>query len=190
MQALRYRRVSSASKSLGAPGSHLHPPRLRSKLCGSTKELRRFCGELPQTPRTRCSLRTNPTHDLAATSSRLDLGFEAQPKNCTRFFLPQCGPHLISFGHRVHRAEPTCLSTPHRPHKLRLFALALHLHQCKSSRNLHLQYSAKSQSTSRCQSLITPRSDHPPVLGRSDPRTCGRKATRLPFSLDRRGSLI
>jgi hypothetical protein len=27
-------------------------------------------------------------------------------------FLPPCGPHLISFGHWVHRAEPTCLSTP------------------------------------------------------------------------------
>jgi hypothetical protein len=26
--------------------------------------------------------------------------------------LPPCGPHFIPFGHRVHRAEPTCLSTP------------------------------------------------------------------------------
>jgi hypothetical protein len=86
------------------------------------------------------------------------------------FFLPPCGPHLIPFGHRVHRAEPTCLSTPWRPHKLRPFAPALDLHQCKSSRNLHMQYSAKSQSTSRCQSLITPRSNHPPVLGRSEPQ--------------------
>jgi hypothetical protein len=49
-------------------------------------------------------------------------------------FLPQCGPHLISVGHRVRRAEPTCLSTPRRPHRLRPFALALHLHQRKSSR--------------------------------------------------------
>jgi hypothetical protein len=65
-------------------------------------------------------------------------------------FLPPCGPHLISFGHRVHRVEPTCLSTPRRPHRLRPFAPALHLHQHKSSRNLHLQYSAKSQSTPRC----------------------------------------
>jgi hypothetical protein len=29
---------------------------------------------------------------------------------------------------------------------------------------MHLQYLAKSQSTQRCQSLITPGSDHPPVL--------------------------
>jgi hypothetical protein len=69
-------------------------------------------------------------------------------------FLPPCGPHLIPFGHRVHRAKPTCLSTPRRPCKARPFAPTLHLHQCKSSCNLHLQYSAKSQSKPR-QSLIT-----------------------------------
>jgi hypothetical protein len=40
------------------------------------------------------------------------------------------------------------------PARLRPFAPVLHLHQCKSSRNLHLQYSAKSQSTQRCQPLI------------------------------------
>jgi hypothetical protein len=86
-QALRSRSVSSASKSLDAPGSRLRPPSLRSWLCGSTKQPRRFCGEPPQTPRTRCSLHANPTHDLAATSSRLDLGFEAQPRNRTRLRL-------------------------------------------------------------------------------------------------------
>jgi hypothetical protein len=36
-------------------------------------------------------------------------------------FLPPCGPHLIPFGHRVHRAKPTCLSTPRRPCKARTF---------------------------------------------------------------------
>jgi hypothetical protein len=51
-------------------------------------------------------------------------------------FLPPCVPHLISFSHRVHRAEPTCLSTPRRPHKLRPCAPALHLYQRKLSRNL------------------------------------------------------
>jgi hypothetical protein len=43
-------------------------------------------------------------------------------------------------------------------------ALVLHLHKHQSSRNLHLQYLAKNQSTQRCQSLITQGSDHPPVL--------------------------
>jgi hypothetical protein len=97
-QALRSRCVSSASKSLNAPGSRLHPPSLRSWLCGSTKEPRRFCGEPPQTPRTRCSLHANPTHYLAATSSRLDLGFEAQPRNRTRLrlaFLATMRPTLV-----------------------------------------------------------------------------------------------
>jgi hypothetical protein len=86
-------------------------------------------------------------------------------------FLPPCDPHLISFGHRVHRVQPTCLSTSWRPHKLRAFTPALHLHQHKSCWNLHLQYSAKSQSTPHCQSLITPRSDHPPIIGRSGPHS-------------------
>jgi hypothetical protein len=38
---------------------------------------------------------------------------------------------------------------------LRPFAPFLHLHQHKSSRYMHLQYSVRSQSTPRCQSLIT-----------------------------------
>jgi hypothetical protein len=86
-QALRSRCVSSASKSLDALGSRLRLPSLGSWLCGSTKQPRRFCGELPQTPQIRCSLHAYPTHDLAATSSRLDLGFEAQPRNRTRLRL-------------------------------------------------------------------------------------------------------
>jgi hypothetical protein len=84
-------------------------------------------------------------------------------------FLPPCGLHLIPFGHRVHRVDPT---SPFfgGPVRLRPFTPALHLHQCKSSRILHPQYSAKSQSTPCCQSLITPRSDHPPVLRRYGPQ--------------------
>jgi hypothetical protein len=37
-------------------------------------------------------------------------------------FLPPCGPHLIPSGHRVHRVEPTCLSTHRWPQRLRPFA--------------------------------------------------------------------
>jgi hypothetical protein len=40
-----------------------------------------FCRELLQTPRTRCSLPPISTHDSSPTSSWLDLGFEAQPRN-------------------------------------------------------------------------------------------------------------
>jgi hypothetical protein len=73
-------------------------------------------------------------------------------------------PALDPAGHRVPRTKPTCLLHTWRPHQRRPFALVLHLHQHHSSRNLHLQYLAKNQSTQRCQSLITPGSDHPPVL--------------------------
>jgi hypothetical protein len=41
--------------------------------------------------------------------------------DCVLLLLPPCGPHLIPFGHRVHRAEPTCLSTPQRPRKAKTF---------------------------------------------------------------------
>jgi hypothetical protein len=57
------------------------------------------------------------------------------------------------------------LSSPHlEASRQRPFTLVLHMHQHQSSRNLHLQYLAKNQSTQRCQSLITQESDHPPVL--------------------------
>jgi hypothetical protein len=85
-------------------------------------------------------------------------------------FLPPCGPHLTPLV--TGSLEPSLLVSPlleglarHRP-----FAPALHLHQRKSSRNLHPQYSAKSQSKLCCQSLITTRSDHPPILGCSGPQ--------------------
>jgi hypothetical protein len=71
---------------------------------------------------------------------------------------------LDSTGHRVPRMKPTCLLHTWRPHRQWPFTLVLHLHQYQSSHNLHLQYLAKNQSTQRCQSLITPGSDHPPVL--------------------------
>jgi hypothetical protein len=73
-------------------------------------------------------------------------------------------PALDPIGHRVPQTKPTCLLHTWRPHRQRPFALVLHLYQHESSRNLHLQYLAKNQSTERCQSLITQGSDHPPVL--------------------------
>jgi hypothetical protein len=73
-------------------------------------------------------------------------------------------PALDSAGHRVPRTKPTCLLHTWRPHRRRPFALVLHLHQHQSSRNLHLQYLVKNQSTQHCKSLITPGSDHPSVV--------------------------
>jgi hypothetical protein len=85
-------------------------------------------------------------------------------------FLPPCGPHLTPLA--AGSLESGLLVSPllGGPARHRPFATTLHLHQRKSSRNLHLQYSAKSQSTPRCQPLIIARSDYPPVLGRSGPQ--------------------
>jgi hypothetical protein len=90
--------------------------------------------------------------------------------NFVLLFLPPCGLHLTPLATRS--LEPSLLVSPllGGPARHRPFALALHLHQHKSNRNLHLQYSAKSQSTPRSQSLITARSDQPPVLGCSGPQ--------------------
>jgi hypothetical protein len=77
--------------------------------------------------------------------------------------LPPCGPHLTP--RPLGPFNQAYLSAPHlETHSHGPFALVLHLHRHQSSSNLHLQYLAKSQSTPHCQSLITPESDHPPVL--------------------------
>jgi hypothetical protein len=100
--------------------------------------------------------------------------------NSVLLFLPQCGPYLTPLA--TGSLEPSVLVSPllGGPARHRPFALALHLHQRKSSCNLHLQYWAKSQSTPCCQSLITTRGDHPLVLGRSSPQLVINKInTRL-----------
>jgi hypothetical protein len=93
----------------------------------------------------------------------------AQIDDFVLLFLPPCGPHLTLLA--TGSLESCLLVSPllGGPARHRPFTLTLHLHQHKSRRNLHPQYSVKSQSTPRCQSLITTRSDHPPVLGHSGP---------------------
>jgi hypothetical protein len=85
-------------------------------------------------------------------------------------FLPPCGPHLTMLA--TGSLESGLLVSPllRGPARHRSFTPTLHLHQRKSSRNLHLQYSAKRQSTPRSQSLITARSNHLRVLGCSSPQ--------------------
>jgi hypothetical protein len=92
--------------------------------------------------------------------------------NFVLLFLSLCSPHLTPLA--TESLEPRLLVSPllGGPTRHRPFAPTLHLHQRKSSRNLHLQYSTKSQSTPCCQSLITTRSDHPSVLGRFGPQRC------------------
>ena len=104
-----------------------------------------------------------------ASCPRMSFGCEPLPRTGTtspRSFLPPCEPHLI------HRP-----SGPSNQAYLSLrsseAAMAKTFRACSSpapmqpSRILHLQYlsQGKRQSTPRCQSLITPGSDHPPVLG-------------------------
>jgi hypothetical protein len=126
---------------------------------------RRFCGELWQTPRVDSGVSRYPA--LAHVHDFILL------------FLPPCSPHLSRSAIRY--IELSLLVSPllRGPARIRPFAPALHLHQRKSSRNLHLQYSAKSQSTPHCQSLITPGSDHPPVLRRFSPQYSGPLANYI-----------
>jgi hypothetical protein len=101
------------------------------------------------------------------TKSRLDLGFEAQPRKrpwLCLLVLATMWPALDPAGHRVPQTKPTYLLHTWRPHRHRPFVFVLHLHLHQLSRNLHLQYLAKSQSTQRCQSLITPGRYHPLIL--------------------------
>jgi hypothetical protein len=89
--------------------------------------------------------------------------------NFVLLFLPPCGLHLTSLATESLELSLLVSPIPGGPARLRPFAPALRLHQRKSSGNLHLLYSTKSKSTPRCQSLITSRRDHPPVLRRSGP---------------------
>jgi hypothetical protein len=111
-QALRSRRVSSASKSLGMLGSRLRPPRLWSWFCGSTRNPDGFVVNHRKPRRlgaasTPIPLMTWPPRCPGSTLvSRLNQ--EIVP-DFVLLFLPPCSTHMISFGHRVHQAEPTCL---------------------------------------------------------------------------------
>jgi hypothetical protein len=115
-QALRSRCVSSASKLLDAPGSHLRPPSLQSWFCGSTKKPDGFLVNL----RKPCVQTPVVSHYPAS----------AHVHDFVLLFFPPCGrlaflatmqPTLDPAGHRVTRAEPTYLSTPRRPCKVKTF---------------------------------------------------------------------
>jgi hypothetical protein len=78
-------------------------------------------------------------------------------------FMPPCGPHLTPLATGSLERSLLVFSTHGG---LTIGDLSLLFFTCTntSQANLHLQYLAKNQSTQRRQSLITPGSDHPPVL--------------------------
>jgi hypothetical protein len=144
MQALRSSHASTdieASRRARNPSPLAEPPVLVLWLNQVT---RLFCGEPWQTPRT--------------NSGREPLPCTGSDRGLRLAFLATMWP--------TGSLESGLLVSPllGGPARHRPFATTLHLHQRKSSHNLHLQYSAKSQSTPCCQSLIIARSDHPPVL--------------------------
>jgi hypothetical protein len=122
---------------------------------------RQFCGEPPQTSVQTLVVSHYPTLDPVHDFILL--------------FLPPCDPHLTPLSTGSLKPSLLVSALLKCPARHRPFALTLHLHQRKSSHNLHLQYSSKSHFTPRCQSLITARSDHPPVLGRSVPQGLRRR---------------
>jgi hypothetical protein len=142
------------------------------------------------------SARPDPVSARRASS----LGFVAQPSNPTVLWWTAANPtcRLRSWTTSLHQLLSTtssCFSCHHAartwprwppgslepsllvspllggPARHRPFPPTLQLHLRKSNHNLQLQYSAKSQSTPHCQSLIIARSDHPPDLGLSSPQS-------------------
>jgi hypothetical protein len=146
MKALRSHNVSTdieTSRPAQIPYPPTEPPVLVLWLNQVT---RRFFGEPPQTPRADSVVSHYPT-----------------PAPVHNFILLFCHHVARTRPLATGSLKPSLLVSPllRGPARHRPFVLALHLHQCKSSRNRHLQYSAKSQSTPSCESLITTRSNHP-----------------------------
>jgi hypothetical protein len=89
------------------PGSRLRPPSLRSWFCRSTKQPDGFV--------------VNRRKPRVQTPVVSNYPAPAPVDDFVLLFLPPRGPRLTPSGHRVHRAEPTCLSTPPRPRKAKTF---------------------------------------------------------------------
>jgi hypothetical protein len=116
-----------------------------------------------ETSQTRCSLRQSPLMTQLPRSPGSTLVLRLNQETVHDFvllFLPPCSSHFIPLA--TGSLEP--LSSPHmEASPATTFGACSSLAPTPVKPHLHLQYLAKSQST-RCQSLITPGSDHPPVL--------------------------
>jgi hypothetical protein len=168
MQALQSRHVSAGIEASRRARIPYLPAELPVLVLWLNHVTRRFCGELLQT-------------------SRADSGREALPYTCScpRLHLAfLVGPHLTLLATGSLKSSQLVSLLLGGPTRCRPFALVLHLHQRKSSHNLHLHYLAKSQSTPCCQSLITARSYHPPVLRRSGPQLEGTSLTVCKYTIE------
>jgi hypothetical protein len=185
-QALRSRRMSSTSKILdcvvadrsdrcsspvrptGQTGLALLQHRLLFFGLGFVDQPRTqwFFGEPLETTRTLCRLHQSPLMTRLPRSPGSTLVLRLYQETVHDFillFMPPCGPHLTPLATGSLERSLLVFSTPGGLTGDDL-SFVLHLHQHQSSRNLHLQYLSKNQSTQRCQSLITQGSDHPLVL--------------------------
>jgi hypothetical protein len=97
-------RMSSSSKSLSALVSHLCLSSLQSWLCGSTKEPDGFVVNRCKRRELGASSTPIPLMTWPPQLSRLDLGFEAQPRKRTQLhlaFLATMPPTLDLVGYQV-----------------------------------------------------------------------------------------
>jgi hypothetical protein len=127
-QALRSRRVSSASKIPDCVVAHRSDPSVRpvwhycSSVYGSlvlalwiNQGTQWFSGEPPETPRTRCSLRQSPLKTWLPRSPGSNFVLRLNQETVHDFillFMPPCGPHLTPLATRSLEQSLHVFSTP------------------------------------------------------------------------------
>jgi hypothetical protein len=124
-QAMRSRRVSSASKSSDYVVAHRSDrccPQVRPVPTGSSvlalwinQGTQWFSGEPPETPRTRCSLRQSPRMTRLPRSPGPTLVLRLNQETVHDFillFMPPCGPHLTPLATGSLERSLLVLSTP------------------------------------------------------------------------------
>jgi hypothetical protein len=128
MQALQYRRVSSASKSPDCVVAHRSDPPVRSvRYCRTSifdssvlafwinQGTQWFSGEPPETPRTWCSLRQSPLMTRLPRSPGSTLVLRLNQEIVHNFilsFLPSCGLHLTPLATGYLERSLLVFSTP------------------------------------------------------------------------------
>jgi hypothetical protein len=126
-----------------------------------------FSGEPRQTPRTWCSLRQSPLMIWLPRSLGSTLVLWLNKETVLDFilsFLPPCGPHLTPRATGSLEPSLPVFFTPGGLTSNNLSRLFFTCTNTSQAATCTCNYLAKDQCTQRCQSLITPGSNHPPVL--------------------------